>query len=58
MLEEGRPLTVLRSTIMNPFTKDMIEEGAFFSELLDALDREMHDAYAVITRSSAAAEAH
>jgi glutamate/tyrosine decarboxylase-like PLP-dependent enzyme len=49
MLEEGRPLTVLRSTIMNPFTKDMIEHGAFFSELLDALDREMRDAYALVT---------
>ena len=49
MLEEGRPLTVLRSTIMNPFTKDMIENGAFFSELMDALDREMRDAYAVVT---------
>ena len=48
MLEEGRPLTVLRSTIMNPFTKDMIEEGAFFSELLEALDREMRDAHGVV----------
>lgn len=48
MLEEGRPLTVLRSTIMNPFTKEMIDEGAFFSELLEALDREMRDAYAVV----------
>ncbi len=49
MLEEGRPLTVLRSTIMNPFTKDMIEHGGFFSELLEALDREMRDAYAVVS---------
>ena len=49
MLEDGRPLTVLRSTIMNPFTKDMIEEGAFFSELLEALDREMREAYAVVS---------
>ncbi len=49
MLDEGRPLTVLRSTIMNPFTKDMIEGGTFFSELLDALDREMRDAYALVT---------
>jgi glutamate/tyrosine decarboxylase-like PLP-dependent enzyme len=49
MLEEGRPLAVLRSTIMNPFTRDMIEDGAFFSELLEALDREMREAYAVVT---------
>lgn len=56
MLEEGRPLTVLRSTIMNPFTKDMIENGGFFGELLDALDREMHEAYAVAIASSRPAE--
>ncbi|MNR75594.1 L-2,4-diaminobutyrate decarboxylase [compost metagenome] len=57
MLEEGRPLTVLRSTIMNPFTKDMIEEGAFFSELLEALDREMRDAHGLVFGASKALEA-
>ncbi|MFP5502323.1 MAG: pyridoxal phosphate-dependent decarboxylase family protein, partial [Candidatus Sericytochromatia bacterium] len=41
MLEDTVPLTVLRTTIMNPFVAAAIEDGSYFRELLSTLESEM-----------------
>lgn len=41
LFEQGHSLTVLRSTIMNPFVPEMMESHGFFEQLLVALDKQM-----------------
>lgn len=41
LFEDGKSLTVLRSTIMNPFVPEMMASHGFFEELLAAFEKQM-----------------
>lgn len=41
LFEDGKTLTVLRSTIMNPFVPEMMASHGFFEQLLAALEKQM-----------------
>lgn len=41
LFEDGKSLTVLRSTIMNPFVPEMMESHGFFEQLLASFEKQM-----------------